>query len=86
MIEPNEAAEVLDWTLAAACLQATVLSPRQPCRGPDGCLEDALRAHLRYLRDAAPITHLAVCALLAIDAPASDNLRVLRLAGHVTAR
>ena len=81
MIEPSEATDVLDWTLAAACLQATVLSPRQPYRGSDTCLDDALRAHLRYLRDAAPITHLAVCALLTVDAPSSDNLALRRLAG-----
>ena len=83
MIEPNEAASVLDWILTAACLQMTA-DPRA------GSLDDALAAHFAYLRREAPITHLAVCGLIAAGTPATpldppgplpDNLSVLRLAG-----
>lgn len=83
MIEPNEATQVLDWTLAAACLQVTA-DPRA------GTLDNALAAHFAHLRRNAPITHLAVCGLIAAGTPATplpapgplpDNLSVLRLAG-----
>ena len=90
MIEPNEAAAVLDWILTAACLQVTADRPPPTSTASTTALDDALAAHFAYLRREAPITHLAVCGLIAAGTPATpldppgplpDNLSVLRLAG-----
>jgi len=93
MIEPNEAAAVLDWILTAACLQVTADRPPPTPTASTTALDAALAAHFAYLRREAPITHLAVCGLIAAGAPATsphypptpgpipDNLSVLRLAG-----
>lgn len=76
MIEPGEAIEVLDWILAAACVQASATRHPRP-----SVLDDALALHFAWLRSRAPLTHLALRALLAEDEPGSDNLALWRLAG-----
>lgn len=78
MIDQTEAIDVLDWLLASACRQVTSE------RFPRAHLDDVLAAHFAWLRTRAPITHVALCALLASEAasaPSSDNLALRRLAG-----
>lgn len=82
MIELSEAIAVLDWTLTAACLAATITRPPRGCT-KGHVLNNALAAHFLYLRQRVPTVHLATCALLTVDDPGSDNLAVLRLAGAV---
>lgn len=58
----DEAIQVLDWALAAACLQVSA-DPGA------GTLDNALAAHFAYLREQAPLTHAVVVALLRIPDP-----------------
>lgn len=58
----EEAIQVLDWALAAACLQVSA-EPRRES------LDEALAAHFAYLRDQAPLTHAVVIALLRVPDP-----------------
>ena len=45
MIEPNEAAAVLDWILTAACLQVTADRPPPTPTASTTALDAALAAH-----------------------------------------
>lgn len=64
----DEAIQVLDWVLGAACLQVTCEPRKQPSLSLS--LDDALEVHFAYLRQQAPVTHLAVLALLDGQLPA----------------
>ena len=64
----RETIEVLDWALAAACLQVT-------CEPRRTTLDKALASHFDYLRTYAPLSHVAVMALLdAGDRLANDDV------------
>lgn len=84
MIDLTEATDVLDWTIAAACLRVTARGALQPCLPAAASLDEALADHFDYLRRAAPLTHMAVLALLAPRADhgaGADNRAIARLAG-----
>ena len=81
LISLQEATDALDWTLGAACLQATIEDRTE------AGLEESLASHLAYLAGTAPFLHAGICSLLDAGAtPDSANWELLVLAGWLPPR
>lgn len=76
-LSAKDATEALDWTLRAACLQASAYDLSSEGLGK------ALANHFAYLAGAAPFVHAGICLLLYIEASSeADNWELLALAGQ----